>query len=33
MGWLNEKVCLAIIVVALVFLVGLVLLAMMTPEP
>lgn len=32
-GWLNEKVCLAIILVATTFLVGIVLLAMMTPEP
>ena len=32
-GWLNERACLVIIIVATAFLAGIVLLAMMTPEP
>lgn len=32
-GGLNERVCLVIIIVAIVFLAGIVLLAIMTPEP
>lgn len=32
-GWLSERVCLAIILAGIAFLVGIVLLAMLTPEP